>query len=84
MNRKVLQAMVEAGAIKKVSIIGNGGLFHIEANTPNGAVTAHTDAGRVRTWVTLDAAAKWVRSLGLGSAQLKIANWQPRQKEIEI
>ena len=40
MNRKVLQAMVEAGAIKKVSIIGNGGLFHIEANTPNGAVTA--------------------------------------------
>ena len=82
MNKKILRAMVEAGAIKKVVIIGNGGLFHVEANTPNGAVTAQTDGGKVRTWVTLDAAAKWVRSLGIGYAQLKIANWQPGQREI--
>ena len=82
MNKKILRALVEAGAVKKIHIVANGGLFHVEANTPNGSVTAQTDAGKVRTWVTLDAAAKWVRSLGLGSAQLKIANWQPNQKEI--
>ena len=84
MNKKVLRAMVEAGAVKKVDIVARGALFHIEANTPNGAVTAETQHGKVRTWVTLDAAAKWVRSLGLGSAQIKIANWQPGQREIEF
>lgn len=84
MNKKILRAMVEAGAVKKVDIVAYGGLFHIEASTPNGAVTAQTDAGKVRTWVTLDAAAKWVRSLGLGCAQIKIANWQPNQREIAL
>ena len=76
--------MVAAGAVKKVVIVANDGLFHIEANTPNGPVTAETLNGKIRTWVTIDAAAKWVRSLGLGSAQLRIANWQPGQREIEF
>ena len=84
MNKKLLTAMVAAGAVKKVVIVANGGLFHIEANTPNGPVTAETLNGKIRTWVTIDAAAKWVRSLGLGSAQLRIANWQPGQREIEF
>lgn len=84
MNKRILRAMVEAGAVKKIDIVANGGLFHIEANTPNGAITAQTDAGKVRTWVTLDAAAKWVRSLGLGYAHLKIANWQPNQRELGL
>jgi len=84
MNKKILRALVEAGAVKKIEIIANGGLFHVEANTPNGAVTAQTDAGKIRTWVTLDAAARWVRSLGMGSAHLRLANWQPRQKEIGL
>jgi len=84
MNKKLLRAMVAAGAVKKVAIVANGGHFHIEANTPNGFVTAETQQGKVRTWVTLDAAAKWVRSLGIGSAQLRIANWQPGQREIEF
>ena len=84
MNKKLLRAMVAAGAVKKVHIVANGGLFHIEANTPNGSVTAETQQGKVRTWVTLDAAAKWVRSLGIGSAQLRIANWRPGQREIDF
>jgi hypothetical protein len=76
--------MVAAGAVKKVDIVAHGGLFHIEANTPNGPVTAETQQGKVRTWVTLDAAAKWVRSLGIGSAHLRIANWRPDQREIDF
>lgn len=84
MNKKLLRAMVDAGAVKKVNIVANGGHFYIEANTPNGSVTAETQQGKIRTWVTLDAAAKWVRSLGIGSAHLRIANWRPNQREIDF
>jgi len=84
MNEKILKAMIAAGAVKKIAIVANGGQFHIEANTPNGSVTAETQKGKVKTWVTLDAAAKWVRSLGVGSAHIRIANWQPGQREIDF
>lgn len=84
MNEKTLRALVDAGAIKRVHIIANGGLFHIEADTPNGHVTASTTKGAVKTWSSLDTAAKWVRSLGFGVAQIDIAKWQPRQKGLGL
>lgn len=84
MNKKILRAMVSAGAIKKVEIVATGGHFHVEANTPTGLVAAETDKGKIRTWVTLDAAAKWVRSIGVGRAHIQIANWQPNQREIDL
>ncbi len=80
----MIRAMVAAGAIKRISIVGNGARFHVEATTPNGAITAETRKGKVKTWVTLDAAAKWVRSVGLGSAQLSLTHWQPGQRELSI
>ena len=84
MNEKIMKAMVATGVVKKIDIVASGGHFHIEANTPNGPITAETQKGKVKTWVSLDAAAKWVRSLGMGSAQLKLANWQPGQREIDF
>lgn len=84
MNKKILKALVAAGAVKKIEIVATGGLFHVEANTPGGFVTAETQKGKIRTWVTLDAAAKWVRSLGMGCAQIRIANWRPEQREIQL
>ncbi len=84
MNESMLKAMVAAGAITKINIIASGARFHIEANTPNGPVTAETQKGKVKTWVTLDAAAKWVRSLGIGSAHINLAHWQPGQREFPI
>ena len=89
MDEKMLKTMVAAGAIKKISIkkisiIANGARFHIEANTPNGSVTAETQKGKIKTWVTLDAAAKWVRSLGVGSAHVSLAHWQPGQREFPV
>ncbi len=84
MDEKMMRAMVAAGAIKKINIIGNGARFHIEANTPNGSITAETRKGKIKTWVTLDAAAKWVRALGIGSAQINLARWQPGQREFPI
>ena len=82
MDERMLKALVAAGAVKKISIIASGARFHIEARTPNGAVTAETLKGRVKTWVSLDAAARWVRGLGIGAAQVHLTHWQPGQREL--
>ena len=84
MDERMMKALVAAGAVKRIDIIGNGGRFHIEACTPNGSVTAETHKGKVKTWATLDAAAKWVRSIGIGSANINLAHWQPGQKELRL
>ena len=77
MNEKTLRALIDAGAVKRVRIIADGAHLHMEADTPTGSITATTIKGAVKTWSTLDAAAKWVRSLGIGKAQIDMANWQP-------
>jgi len=84
MNEKTLRALVEAGAVKRVHIIAEGAVFHVVADTPNGSVTAFTLKGAVKTWSSLDTAAKWVRSLGIGKAQINIAKWQPGQKGLGL
>ena len=84
MDEKVLRAMVAAGAIKNISIIASGARFHVEARTPNGPVTAETQKGKVKTWVTLDAAARWVRGLGVGGAHVNLTHWQPAQRELAV
>ena len=84
MDEKMLRAMVAAGAIKNIDIIASGARFHVEASTPNGAITAETGQGKVKTWVTLDAAAKWVRKLGVGGARINLTHWQPGQRELSV
>lgn len=84
MDEKTLKALIAAGAVKKIGIIASGAKFHIEASTPNGAITAETGNGKVKTWVTLDAAAKWVRRLGVGGARVNLTHWQPEQRELSI
>ena len=84
MNEKILRALVEAGAVKRVRIIANGAFFHIEAETPNGSITVSTLKGAIKTWCSLDTAAKWVRSLGIGAARIEIAKWQPGQKALRL
>lgn len=84
MDERMLKAMVAAGAIKKIDIIASGARFHVEASTPNGPITAETHNGKVKTWVTLDAAAKWVRNLGMGGARINLTHWQPAQRELSV
>ena len=84
MNEKMLKAMVAAGAIKNIHIIASGARFHVEATTPNGPITAETRRGKVKTWVTLDAAARWVRGLGIGGARVSLTHWQPGQREMSL
>jgi hypothetical protein len=82
MDERMLKALVAAGAVRNINIIASGARFHVEAKTPNGAVTAETLKGTVKTWVSLDAAAKWVRRLGVGAAQVNLTHWQPGQREL--
>ena len=84
MDEKTLKALVAAGAVKKVDIIATGARFHVEASTPNGPITAKTQKGKVKTWATLDAAARWVRGLGIGGAQVNLTHWQPAQRELPV
>ena len=84
MDERTLKALVSAGAVKRVRIIGDGALFHVEADTPTGAVAAMTLKGAPKTWRSLDAAAKWVRRLGVGTAQVELARWQPRQVSMRL
>jgi hypothetical protein len=84
MDERMLKAMVAAGAIKNIDIIASGARFHVEATTPNGAITAETRKGKIKTWVTLDAAARWVRGLGIGGARINLTHWQPGQREMSL
>lgn len=84
MNEKTLRALIEAGAIKRIRIVADGARIHVEADTPSGTVTAFTLKGAIKSWSSLDAAAKWVRTLGIGVAQLDVAKWQPGQRGLRI
>ena len=84
MNERVLKVLIEAGAVKKLRIIADSSRFYIEIDTPAGTVTASTVKGAVKTWATLDAAAKWIRKLGIGQSTLDIARWQPDHKGLAL
>ena len=84
MNEKILRALVEAGAVKKVKITAEGSTIYVEAYTGSEATTAKTIKGKLKTWSTIDSAAKWVRSLGIGQMQLDMAKWQPEQKKLNL
>lgn len=84
MDERTLRALVAAGAVRGIEIIATGARFHVEARTPNGAVAAETRKGKVKTWATLDAAARWVRNLGIGGARINLTHWQPGQREMPV
>ena len=84
MNEKILRALVEAGAVKKVKITAEGSTIYVEAYTGSEATTAITIKGKLKTWSTIDSAAKWVRSLRIGLMQLDMAKWQPEQKKLNV
>ena len=84
MNEKILRALVEAGAVKKIKITAEGSTIYVEAYTGSDITTAKTIKGKLKTWSTIDSAAKWVRSLGIGQMQLDVANWQPEQRRLQV
>lgn len=84
MNEKMLRILIEEGAVRKVCIVAEGSLFHVEAATSNNTVSATTLTGAIKTWRTLDTCAKWVRGLGLGVAQINLSRWTPNQRNFRL
>lgn len=84
MDEKTLRALVEAGAVKRVQIVAEGAQFHVEVHTGKTVVVASTGKGTPKTWRTLDAAARWVRALGLGEAALEMSRWSPEQRALAL
>ena len=84
MDEKAIRLLIENGAIKQIKIIGNGGRLHVEAITPSGKQLATTLKGKLKTWSTIDAAAKWAHKLGIGTLQLEIDKWHPGQKGLKL
>ena len=83
MHNKMLQGLVEAGAVKVVSIIANGAIIHAEICTLSGdkkVITTH--AGSIKTWASIDSAAKWLKKVGLGTIKLEVGKWSPNQKSM--
>lgn len=84
MNEKTIRALIEAGAVKRSRIVARGGRFHVEFDTLTASVTASTHRTGVKQWATLDAAARWVHGLGIGTAQLELSQWSPRQRALDL
>jgi hypothetical protein len=85
MNKATAVALVSAGAIKQVQIIAVGSTIHVNVVTRVGETsTVTTNRGAIKCWVTIDAAAKWVKALGIGRAQLEISRWLPGQKGLQL
>ena len=84
MNEKMLRALIDAGAVKRVRIVAEGARFHVELDTPTSTVVAHTFKGGAKTWGSLDASARWVRALGIGAMHLDVARWQPEQRGLRL
>jgi len=83
MDEKSLRSLIEHGGVKHLQIIADGALFHVDVvTTKKGQITALTSKGTIKTWATLDSTAKWIRSLGIGKAQLDVTGWQPGQREL--
>jgi hypothetical protein len=59
MNEKILRALVEAGAVKKIKITAEGSTIYVEAYTGSEPTTAKTIKGKLKTWSTIDSAAKF-------------------------
>jgi len=58
--------------------------LRVEADTQAGIIIIHTSTGKLKQWRTLDAAAKWVHSFGIGTLQVDLERWQPRQRDMQL
>jgi hypothetical protein len=84
MDQKTLTALVESSAIKRARIVAHGENFHVEVDSPGRSFTIETSKGGLRTWRSIDATAKWLRSVGIAEATLNVAKWSPGQKSLPL
>jgi len=85
MNKAALEVLISVGAIRQVRIIADGFAVYIKITTQAGETsTVTTNKGGIKTWVTIDASARWIKALGVGKVQLEISRWLPGQRGMTI
>ena len=84
MDMKTLRALLEAGAVKKILIVANGATIHAEIQTAKFKESVQTSKGSIKTWRTTDSTIKWLRSLGIGRAEVDFSCWQPDQRALKL
>jgi len=78
-----LRITTETGGLLSVSIIGQGGVFHIEAETRRGNVALVKTRGKVlREFRDVTKAMYLLRGLGIREARIDTKNWRPDQLDI--
>lgn len=83
MDTNTLKALIDAGAVKSCKLVAEGSKIHaLVTNINNSTIVIHTNKGSIKTWATLDSAAKWLRLMGLGSFNVEVTKWMPNQKSM--
>jgi len=75
-DAKQFEALIEANAIKSVSVNGTAGGFVIQAD--NKLIEAQR--GHTRVFRKLQAAAKFLHARGIGKFHVDVSRWQPDQE----
>lgn len=84
MNETTMKALLDAGVIKRVTIVAQGAQFHVEIKTTNGSHPIQTLKGSLKSWKSIDSVVRWLKKLGIGHAVLKFSAWQPGQKHLDL
>ena len=82
MDEKGLKMLVEADAFKRARIIAQGDAFHVEIDSRGRSFLVESARGALRTWRSIDAAAKWLRTVGIAESVLDVSKWQPDQRTL--
>lgn len=79
-STKTLRELIEAGGIRSALLVGTSGGVSLKVRYGMAEKSLKLDRGGVRVWRTIDAAAKFCRSLGIANIELDLANWLPDQR----
>lgn len=84
LNLDQLRTTTETGGVLSVSIIADGGMFHIEAETRRGhAVLTKARGSDLRRFRDITKAMGLLRELGIREARVDTKNWHPEQAVTE-
>lgn len=77
-----LRTTTETGGVLSVSIVAQGGVFHIEAETrKGGAVLTKARSPDLRLFRDATKALALLRELGIREARVDTRNWRPEQAD---
>ncbi|MBQ0789200.1 MAG: hypothetical protein KBT50_01175 [Cycloclasticus sp.] len=85
LDGKTLSLLQHSGALKAVEIVADGSIIYVRFTLKNSSdAVAFTTSGKLKRWVTIDAAVKWLKTLGIGQAKIEFLYWLPKQMSLRV